>query len=597
MPQPVASGLMDAYVQAATRRAESSLADSDQEPHRTRLKQWAREIGDCMPFPNRLFADHPEHNIPFETIEVEPHHFELAKLVDALGWMTRLHLTKGGGSASKRPELFASRGLNYQKISFERAAEDRDVFLALTTGVMQSGNCDSNAVFATNLVRSLDADILRALAIDIPLERIRGMQMHDYAHDHVYVAMNFDDEAPRQSVGRIADGDGQIRDANLLPAAGATALWSLDPHQLYPMACRHDHSTYNHLDHTEARSRFTAGSEGHLGVNTQFIEDVRADINRQLNLGEHGIDHALREPVMFDAGIRSKFIDRIMREQNVGHYARVDTGRLSPADREKFQAKVAQIEKEIGRKFLKRLYKAGEFEEHWFGLCLPDNPARLYRHRTTGETLAPRVPPAYFERTEKIRWAYDVWKRTRPERAALNKERTWTRPRFDIHPAIEAIEKLPFLAALAAAKELDFSRNQRHVSQLAAYKIAYASMTDWIGRMHAEMDSTPDLAATLRKAGLRDEVRAALVRAQANLQELDAIMETCLTQLSEAQQNELRAFIAETRRNNPAGQLAELVTRFQPGRHARLQDLVTPQIPARTSGQEVRQTELGRGTA
>ena len=592
MPPAVAPDPLRSYLDSVQGRVDRPVTHEDRAVHRQRLQQWNQEIGACLPFPNRLVTNNPTYNVQFEMIDIEPRHFELARLTELISWLARLELTKGGGSATKKPEMFAARGLNLAKIALGRDALKRNVDVGFSTAVLRTGNCGETSNFIEFLALSLDSEHLRSLGIHLQAERVQVSMMEDPEHDHEWVVAAIDDDMPLpfdEMNSRESEDDYHV---TTFPEDAAPMLWAVDAHQLYPMACRHDHSTYNHLDHTEAELPVVLGSDPDNGLNMAVIDEVRADINARIGLGTHGLERALQEPFMLQARIRSKFVDRVMREQSVGHYAQVDVDRLSPADREKFQSKVIRIEEEIERKMVKLLYKEGLFEERWFGLCVPANPARVYRNSETHQIITPRIPPAYFERTEKIRWAYDIWKRTRPERTALNRERKWTRPRFDIHPAIKAIEKMPFLGALAAARQMDFSGNQLLQGQLEAYKVACTSMTGWINRMHAEMQSTPGLTATLRKVGLRDVVRAALISTRDNMRDLDVIMQTFREQLQGGQQNEFDNFLVEARRNSPGNQVDELIARFQPRRNAKLLDLASPQIPATSI-----ETIAGTGTA
>lgn len=587
-PPAAAPDPLQSYLASVENRVTRPISNEDRAVHRRRLQQWNEEIGACLPFPNRLIANNPTYKVQFEVIDIEPRYFELAKLTEVVGWLTRLELIKGGGSATKRPEMFASRGLSLAKIVLGRDALKQNVSIGFSTAVLRTGNCGETSNFVELFSQSLDNENLRALGIEMQADRVQMSLISDKYHDHEWVVAAIDDDMPMSFGERHSDESEDDYHITTFSEDAASVLWAVDAHQLYPMACRHDHSTYNHLDHVEAEEPFALGFDTSGGLNLADIDQVRADMNQRIGLGTHGIDRALQEPFMLQSRIRSKFVDRIMSEQNVAHYAQVDLDRLTPADREKFQAKVIRIEDEIGRKMLKLFYKEGFFEERWFGLCVPANPARIYRNSETHQIITPRIPAAYFERTEKIRWAYDIWKRTRPERAALNRERKWMRPKFDIHPAIKAIERMPFLGALAAARQMGFSGNQLLLGQLDAYKVAYTSMTGWIDRMHTELRTRPDLAAMLRKAGLRDEVRAALFSARENLQELDTIMQTFHGQLQGGLQEEFDSFLTTARQNSPGNQINELITRFQPGRNAKLLDLVAPQIPAsRVDAEEV----------
>jgi len=309
-----------------------------------------------MPFPNRLVAGNPLHKIAFETIDVEPHQFELAKLTEALSWMTRLELTRGGGSGTKKPEPLASRGLNTQKVRLGRRASPKEAHAAFAPSVLQNGNCAENARFVKCLAETVDTELLSSLGVELQAERIRTALIEDGPHDHTWAVLAIDEDMPN------------LTRKGTLPEAAAKVLWAADAHQSYPMASRHDHSTYNHLDHAYANLSFL--SNRGFEFNLAASDKVREQLKRNIGLGEKSIDRALQEPIMLQKKIHSRFVKSIMRQQNVGHYAQVDTGILPAADREKFQAKVAGMEKEIGRKTIKALYKNGAFEGDWLGLCI-----------------------------------------------------------------------------------------------------------------------------------------------------------------------------------------------------------------------------------
>jgi hypothetical protein len=246
---------------------------------------------------------------------------------------------------------------------------------------------------------------------------------------------------------------------------------------------------------------------------------------QRLGLGEDGVDKALLEDFRVRKGIRSKFVDRTALQQNVSHYAQVDRARLGPVERHKFERKVKKIEREVERKNIKRLYKVNYFEERWIGLCLPENPATVYRRRGFQELLAPTVPPHYLERTEKMRWAHETWKSLRPDLAALEQSAfKLRRTRFDIPPAVEAIENMPFLGALAGARALNYSHNSPHVEMLEGYERAFASLEQWITRMGTELSSSPNLVAQIRKVGLDREVLRSLGLVKKNLHAFSDLM-------------------------------------------------------------------------
>jgi hypothetical protein len=296
----------------------------------------------------------------------------------------------------------------------------------------------------------------------------------------------------------------------------------LDAHQLYPAACRYDESLYND-SHILWAVRLGVSGTHVSPLDLAVARRIRENMTQRLGLGEEGITRALLDGFLREKKIQSDFVEEVMRNQGVDHYARVDTRRLSDADRRKFNEDVRKVERELGRLYVEAWYELGGFEERWQGVFLAKNPSVAYRNKQTGETLIPRVPVRYFEDTERKRWAYEVWKRTRPERSALQAPESPSRPKFEIHPAVEAIENWPFFHALAPAKGLDLGNNilpvrgGERIEHLQEFETAFTSLERWIGQMHWDLAKDAGLPAKVESLGLGNDVRQALHSVGRNL--------------------------------------------------------------------------------
>jgi hypothetical protein len=531
---PLWQQLSHAYAESRKEALEYYKTHGDAD-HRHLLRELLAEVGDCIPFPSNLVSGHEGYAIEPRLIEVAPREFELAKLIDKLQWMTRLALIKGGGSYSKKPELFASRGLTALQTGFQLDG-DRD--LGTTAAVLQSASCDGSTEFVENLAASLDDDMLRDLGIDadtLQLSKLCFFGLQDTEHTHTYAAVGYDDGSGFECSEVTEPGPAYWLFENL----DLRRLWSVDPHQLYPASTRKDQSR-----HKDSQILYTvrlgSGASDSYSVpfNLGMARRTRENVTQRLGLGEDGIAKALQDGFMREKKIHDDIVDEVMRRQDVVHYAQVDRARLDDADRAKFDQGVREIERELRRKLVKADYKRGLYVERWRGLFLGENPSVTYLNEETGETLMPRVPVHYFERTERMRWAYEIWKRTRPERSALHAPDKASRPQFEIHPAVEAIESWPFFHALAPAKSLDLDDNhicvleQEHVAHLDELETAFAACQRWVGDMCRELAEGNGLAAKIESLDLGDDVRQALLRVRGNLDGFSTVMSDLAEHLS-----------------------------------------------------------------
>ncbi len=510
---------LESYYDAEAAAEQAGLRPVD---HQAALRELLSEVQTGIPFPNNIVNGNPLYSPAHEVVDVEPREFQIAMLIDKLQWVTRLHLVKGAGSVTKRPELFASRGRSLLLVTFLCAVAEKPLVTGHPASVVQSGSCGQNASLNMLLANSLNEEILQEMGISLELAKMFAFDLYDHEKDHRYVVLHRD-RGPLFFTQGVTDAGspGPLRfssDWNLQD------FWSLDSHQFYPMVSRFDRSTYNDVEAAEVLCHSPLADE-RPGVERPLVNlergrFVRNEMNRLLDLGENGLEKALTEDFRRQKGIRSKFVDKTVLQQNVSHYAQVDKSHLYPASRQKFERKVMKIEREVERKLMKRTYKDPHFEESWVGLCLPENPAAVYRCTGSGQMLAPTVPPRYLERTERIRWAYDTWKRLRPEVDALDRRNPFTlrRTRFEIPPAVEAIESMPFLGALAGARALNYSHNSAHLQMLEGYGQAFSTLDEWIARMGAELADKPDTIDQVRKVGLGQEVHESLSQVQHNLQ-------------------------------------------------------------------------------
>jgi hypothetical protein len=504
--------------------------------HRFVVGELLAEMHDCIPFPNHLLSGRPSYEITPKIIEVAPHEFELVRLIDKLNWITRLALIKGGGSATKEPELFASRGISSLKVDFIRWVHDEDVDRSQTPiAVMQSGNCGDSADFTYALARTLDDDMFSLLGID-PQElcwnRLELFRLHACHIDHEYAVCGYGAFETRQVE---VEGTGEQRDF-FQEDLDQSRLWTMDSHQLYPAPCRYDESLFN--------DSYIAPRDTNRHLDLGEAREIRARMTRELELGQDGISQALRDRYLAEVNIRSirsEYIDEVKRRQDVDHHARVDTTLLSPAERQKFKQIVEKIEHEQDRKIIKRMYRLGWFANDWKGVFVAKNPAVGYRNSKTGDLVRPHVPAHYFERTERIRWAYAVWERTRPRREALQARSGLLRPKFEIHPSVEAIENMPFFHALAPARAMNLEsnefRNEDRIHAMDELQNAFTALEDWIGRMHGELNADPSLVRTIESLGLGEDVRQALNSVRHNLHAFHNVMCAIVDGLSKHSQD------------------------------------------------------------
>ena len=96
-----------AYTQAKTAAYEQSAADPRLTEHRQVLRDLVGEIKDCVPFPVSIVDGNDRYTNEEAVIDIAPHDFELARLIEKLNWTVRFALTKGHGSATKMPDVLA----------------------------------------------------------------------------------------------------------------------------------------------------------------------------------------------------------------------------------------------------------------------------------------------------------------------------------------------------------------------------------------------------------------------------------------------------------------------------------------------------------
>jgi hypothetical protein len=490
-----------------------SAADPDRAEHRQILRDLVGETNDAVPFPTSMVEGNDRYFMLDEVIDVAPHAFELAKLIDKLNWSMRLALTEGAGSATKMPDLLASRGTSgiaWSEVNRLVATssngydEIRDFGFAST--VVGGGSCGNNASAIVSLAQSLDDDMLKDMGVNVDLSKLLFIWMQDPDCDHSYAAVHHGD-----------DGEVEMNDP-----AGFHNLWSIDSHQLYPMPVRYDQSLYNHT-HLDATIAMPGPRVAHPDPQ-HTAEALRLDLGAaraareslEQKLGRGWIDREARQPTHREIRQHPE-VASAMRDQGVSDYMQIDTSTVAdPIQREALEKQIADLDRNVKLRIFAEAVENGNVHVHeqWQGLCLPINPNAVYRNSATGEILAPTVPTAYLERTERARWAWDVYKNSPQASAEITPA-----PDAILPPAVEAIEQEPFLGALAAARAMDFSANSLYAERLPDYVQALNALEQWVDRMHNE--ASESLVSRISATGLQGEVVQSLAATQRNLDVLE----------------------------------------------------------------------------
>jgi hypothetical protein len=489
---------------------ERSAADPGLHEHRQILRDVLGEIRDCVPFPASMVRGNDHYALQDKVIEIAPHAFELASLIDKLNWSVRLALTKGPGSGTKMPDALASRGASMTNTDTLRWLEtsnavDHDYIRGLGFGaaVLQGGNCGENAAVAVGLAQSLDDAMLKDLGVEVDLSKLLFVLVGDSQCDHSYAIVHHADDGPCDPTA----------------AEHLHRLWSIDPHQLYPMPCRYDNARYNH-PHVDALFPMPGPRLPSLAPEVQAhrldLGAARFARERlQAELGRGWADQPDRIP--------SKRLLRqhpavaaALRAQNVSDYLDIDPSQVPPQARAELERQIASLHRTVVDRSFVAHAQGGNVRETWQGLCLPNNPNVVYRNRATGELLAPTVPAHYLEKTEQPRWAWDVYQR--PPRVAASG------PPDLIPAAVQAIEQEPFLGALAAARALDYSANSPLPGQIATYTQALKNLEQWIDRMFSEASAA--VFQRVRSVGLQDQTVRSLRAVERNLDRLEQLATT-----------------------------------------------------------------------
>jgi hypothetical protein len=495
-----------AYAQAKQAAYAQSAADPSLTEHRQILRDLVGEIKDCVPFPVSIVDGNDRYTNEEAVIDIAPHDFELARLIEKLNWTVRFALTKGHGSATKMPDVLASRAASTSYMRTGRELEkkevvDHDFFRdqAFAAAVLEGGNCGENSVVVLGLAQSLDDEMLRDLGVHVDLSKLLFAWVRDPECGHSYALVHHED-----------DGEFDPRDPE-----DYDRLWSIDSHQLYPMVSRYDHSLYNH-SHADSivgmpgpRSNLTD-----IQAQTHRLDLGAARAARQAlqdRLGQGWADRNVRKPSASDWR-RHPEVAAAMRDQGVSDYALIDLSKVDPARRAELEQQIGQLHRRVSQRVFAAEVRSGNVREQWQGLCLPSNPNAVYRNRQTGEILAPTVPTHYLERTETARWAWRVYQD--PPQGVDGDD-------LLIPPAVQAIEQEPFLRALAGARALDFSANAVHPEQTAAFAQALTSLEQWVDRMKDE--ASDGLFGRVRATGLESQVMDGLAATQRNVDTLERI--------------------------------------------------------------------------
>lgn len=118
--------------------------------------------------------------------------------------------------------------------------------------------------------------------------------------------------------------------------------------------------------------------------------------------------------------------------------------------------------------------------------------------------------------------------KTRPDASTLPAKGPISKEKFDISPAVSAIEKMPFLSALAAARKTDLSENIiMNKQQIPHFENAWAALTGWVLAM--SKDLTPEQMGLIRKtgnkgSGLLEEIRQSLQTGEDNVRILSKLI-------------------------------------------------------------------------
>jgi hypothetical protein len=499
-----------AYAAAKRQALATHATDPEHHAHRQIVNDLAGELRESIPFPMALAAPGEDH--PDKVIEVAAHDFELARLVHMLNWMTRLALTKGAGSYMKMPDLLASRGAGHPRVETARSLEDflgtTDPALsglAFAAALVEGGNCAEHAAVAVNLARTMDQAMLAELGIDLDPAKLSFVLARDGDCDHAYaLARHADDGAlDWHDPGTFRHG------------------WSIDPHALYPMACRYDQSPYNHSHADFApipgpRAPFHDAT-GEPPLDLGAVHEVREQL--EATLGPRWAEQDLTRPTFLDR-LRNPALEYARRIQGVGDPMQIDTGALGTRLGRRLQSRQAKLERRIALRLFAAQIAAGRVKESWVGLYLPRNPNTVYYNVDTGELLAPVVPARYLEATERKRWAWAVYCQPpvpQSPMVALQARRQ------AVPPAVEAIEQEPVLAALAAARALDFTGNGAHPERVQEFGRALSALERWIGRIHR--GTTPRLLRRVHATGLQPQFFSSLLAVGHNLHALSRMVQ------------------------------------------------------------------------
>jgi hypothetical protein len=522
--------------------------------HRQLLGELIGEIRDCVPFPSGMVSADPLYRLQDQVVDIAPHSFALAELIDTLNWATQLLLTQGSGSFTNKPDLLASRGASYLHVHALRqlkngaVPDEQDAQRALFAATLQAGNCPENAAVGLGLAQSLDQATLAAMGIRIDPSKLAFATVGDRICDHAYGLVNHAD-------------DGAFDWADARMHAG---LWSIDAHQLYPMPTRYDHSLYNH---PHAQVRMLAGPR-HAGDGTAspaFTLDLGEARALRESLAERlGPAWAQGPHAQLTASDRALHRDVVaaMQAQGVNHYTQIDLSSFGVDARARLEQQLAQLDERLSARRFGWVVQQGATTGTWAGLCQRSNPDLVYRNRETGQHLAPMVPSHYLEITERKRWAWAVYEAAT---AAPTSAPRWAPVHgvgTPIPAAVEAIEQEPFLAALAGARAMDYRFNGVRPSGLPAFETALAVLEAWVDRMHHA--NSPTLRARIAETGL--DAGPSLAAVQRNLSTLADVAKQLADQAQDGEQRSRAGALHAHAVSTPAHrQAAELVEQWRRG--------------------------------
>jgi hypothetical protein len=504
-----------AYDDAMRESMRRSAAAPSRAEHRQIMRDLVGETADCVPFPASIVSGNTDsrYRLMPAVLDLAPHAFELAKLVDKLSWVVRLLLSKGAGSGTMAADLLASRGASVVTYQTARHYANAELFhgdkryeelrdLSFAAAVLEGGNCSENAAVLLGLAQSLDDAMLADMGVNVDPSKLLFLWARDSACDHVYALVHHED-----------DGSADARDPSQY-----SKLWAIDPHQPYPMASRYDQTLYNH-PHVDR----VVGMPGPRFAHPVYqAKDLRLDLGAvravqarlQASLGNRWMDRTERAPVAQELSHYPQ-LAALMREQGVADYAQLDTSQLEPTRRAMLETQIAALDRMVMLRAFSRQVERDALPAYarWQSICAAVNPRAVYRNSATGEILAPTVPVHYLERTERARWAWHVY-RFPP----LNLP--WDSTQI-VPPAVQAIEEEPFLGALAAARAMDLSANHLHPEGVRDFHRALSALEQWIDRLHSE--SSPALLSRVHATGLQGQVIKGLKTVEQNLHTLRRI--------------------------------------------------------------------------